>query len=279
MRLKIALWPALIVLAVVVLTTRLGFWQLSRAHQREALNAHMLAYQHEMPLPVAAISSGGASRAARFDRISPRGRAWPADARAARFARQSAPIATSGLLCRDAACARRRRRRARQIAAGCRAIRRIARRSNRSAPRKARSRSRASRARIRARHSNSARRLGAAYDHPAEPSRSTPMRAKPGAHAPVVRDPAASALDVGLRATGRSRPKGCRAQLRLYGPMVGRWRLPRSASASTRRGVRRGAKSRPRGRDRARSRQRARPTRSARARRSMCKTKTEVELD
>ena len=52
--LKIRFWPALIVLAVVLITTRLGFWQLSRAHQREALNAHMTEYQNETPIPVTA---------------------------------------------------------------------------------------------------------------------------------------------------------------------------------------------------------------------------------
>jgi surfeit locus 1 family protein len=52
--LKIRFWPALIVLAAVLITTRLGFWQLSRAHQREALNMHMTQYQNETPVPVGA---------------------------------------------------------------------------------------------------------------------------------------------------------------------------------------------------------------------------------
>lgn len=50
--LKIRFWPALIIVAVVLITTRLGFWQLSRAHQREALNAHMTEFQGEAPIPV-----------------------------------------------------------------------------------------------------------------------------------------------------------------------------------------------------------------------------------
>ncbi|HTJ94192.1 MAG TPA: SURF1 family protein [Pararobbsia sp.] len=49
---KIRFWPALIIVVVVLITTRLGFWQLSRAHQHEALNAHMTEFQSETPIPV-----------------------------------------------------------------------------------------------------------------------------------------------------------------------------------------------------------------------------------
>ncbi|WP_240647996.1 SURF1 family protein [Pararobbsia silviterrae] len=49
---KIRFWPALIVVAVILVTTRLGFWQLSRAHQREALNAHLTEFQHATPIAV-----------------------------------------------------------------------------------------------------------------------------------------------------------------------------------------------------------------------------------
>jgi surfeit locus 1 family protein len=74
-RLKITFWPALLVLAVVVLTTRLGFWQLSRAHQREALNAHMLEYQHETPIPIDGKRLALAS--IEYHRVVARGRLMP----------------------------------------------------------------------------------------------------------------------------------------------------------------------------------------------------------
>jgi surfeit locus 1 family protein len=74
-RLKISFWPALVVLAVVVLTTRLGFWQLSRAHQREALNAHMLEFQHETPIPLDGKPLSLAS--IEYHRVVARGRLLP----------------------------------------------------------------------------------------------------------------------------------------------------------------------------------------------------------
>jgi surfeit locus 1 family protein len=74
-RLKITFWPALLVLAVVLLTTRLGFWQLSRAHQREALNAHMLEYQHETPIPIDGKRRSLAS--IEYHRVVARGRLMP----------------------------------------------------------------------------------------------------------------------------------------------------------------------------------------------------------
>jgi surfeit locus 1 family protein len=43
---KIRFWPALIILIVMAVTVRLGFWQRDRAHQKEALNAHIVAFGH-----------------------------------------------------------------------------------------------------------------------------------------------------------------------------------------------------------------------------------------
>jgi surfeit locus 1 family protein len=41
---KIRFWPALIILIVMAVTVRLGFWQRDRAHQKEALNAQIVAF-------------------------------------------------------------------------------------------------------------------------------------------------------------------------------------------------------------------------------------------
>jgi surfeit locus 1 family protein len=38
---KIRWLPALLILIVVAVTVRLGFWQRDRAHQKEALQAHI----------------------------------------------------------------------------------------------------------------------------------------------------------------------------------------------------------------------------------------------
>jgi surfeit locus 1 family protein len=43
---KIRLWPALLILLVVAITVRLGFWQRDRAHQKEALNAQIVAFEN-----------------------------------------------------------------------------------------------------------------------------------------------------------------------------------------------------------------------------------------
>ena len=43
---KIRFWPALIILIVMAVTIRLGFWQRDRAHQKEALNAQIVAFEH-----------------------------------------------------------------------------------------------------------------------------------------------------------------------------------------------------------------------------------------
>ncbi|MGA7811803.1 SURF1 family protein [Caballeronia sp.] len=42
---KIRFWPALIILVVMAITVRLGFWQRDRAHQKEALNAQIVAFE------------------------------------------------------------------------------------------------------------------------------------------------------------------------------------------------------------------------------------------
>jgi cytochrome oxidase assembly protein ShyY1 len=43
---KIRFWPALIILIVIAVTVRLGFWQRDRAHQKEQLNARIVAFEH-----------------------------------------------------------------------------------------------------------------------------------------------------------------------------------------------------------------------------------------
>ncbi|PCE25786.1 hypothetical protein BWP39_14765 [Paraburkholderia acidicola] len=43
---KIRWLPALLILVVVALTVRLGFWQRDRAHQKEALQAHIVQFEH-----------------------------------------------------------------------------------------------------------------------------------------------------------------------------------------------------------------------------------------
>ncbi|MGH8780800.1 SURF1 family protein [Paraburkholderia sp.] len=49
---KIRWLPALLILVVVALTVRLGFWQRDRAHQKEALQAHIVQFEHATPVPV-----------------------------------------------------------------------------------------------------------------------------------------------------------------------------------------------------------------------------------
>lgn len=43
---KIRFWPAVIILIVMAVTIRLGFWQRDRAHQKEALNAQIVEFEH-----------------------------------------------------------------------------------------------------------------------------------------------------------------------------------------------------------------------------------------
>jgi surfeit locus 1 family protein len=59
---KIRLLPALLILFVVAVTIRLGFWQRDRAHQKEALQAQIERYEHAslrtvgaQPIPLASI--------------------------------------------------------------------------------------------------------------------------------------------------------------------------------------------------------------------------------
>src|ERR1700709_1184764 len=43
---KILFWPTLIILIVMAVTVRLGFWQRDRAHQKEQLNAQIVAFEN-----------------------------------------------------------------------------------------------------------------------------------------------------------------------------------------------------------------------------------------
>ena len=43
---KIRFWPTLIILIVMAVTVRLGFWQRDRAHQKEQLNARIVAFEN-----------------------------------------------------------------------------------------------------------------------------------------------------------------------------------------------------------------------------------------
>ncbi|SAL21476.1 SURF1 family protein [Caballeronia telluris] len=56
---KIRFWPAFLILIVVAVTVKLGFWQRDRAHQKEALNARIVAFENApaervgvMPIPL-----------------------------------------------------------------------------------------------------------------------------------------------------------------------------------------------------------------------------------
>lgn len=51
---KIRWLPALLILAVIAVTVRLGFWQRDRAHQKEALEANIVRYERASPVPVGA---------------------------------------------------------------------------------------------------------------------------------------------------------------------------------------------------------------------------------
>jgi cytochrome oxidase assembly protein ShyY1 len=51
---RIRLVPALLILLVMAVTIRLGFWQRDRAHQKEALQAQIDRYEHASPQPVSA---------------------------------------------------------------------------------------------------------------------------------------------------------------------------------------------------------------------------------
>jgi cytochrome oxidase assembly protein ShyY1 len=51
---KIRLVPALLIVVVMAVTIRLGFWQRDRAHQKEALQAQIARYESAPPLTVGA---------------------------------------------------------------------------------------------------------------------------------------------------------------------------------------------------------------------------------
>ena len=51
---KIRLIPALLILLVIVVTVRLGFWQRDRAHQKEALEAQITQFENAPAQPVSA---------------------------------------------------------------------------------------------------------------------------------------------------------------------------------------------------------------------------------
>ncbi|MEM5315731.1 SURF1 family protein [Paraburkholderia sp. JHI869] len=51
---KFRLVPALLILIVMAVTIRLGFWQRDRAHQKEALQAQITQYESSTPQPVGA---------------------------------------------------------------------------------------------------------------------------------------------------------------------------------------------------------------------------------
>jgi surfeit locus 1 family protein len=53
---KIRWGPALLILLVVVVTVRLGFWQRDRAHQKEALEAHITQFGNAPAEPIGAAS-------------------------------------------------------------------------------------------------------------------------------------------------------------------------------------------------------------------------------
>lgn len=73
--LKIRFWPALIVLIVVAVTVRLGFWQRDRAHQKEALQARIERF--EQASPISLDDRRPALAEVEFHRIVARGRFVP----------------------------------------------------------------------------------------------------------------------------------------------------------------------------------------------------------
>ncbi|VXB47420.1 SURF1-like protein [Burkholderia sp. 8Y] len=72
---KIRFWPTLLILIVVAVTVRLGFWQRDRAHQKEALNARITAFENApaqrvgvAPIPLKSVE---------FHRVKARGEFMP----------------------------------------------------------------------------------------------------------------------------------------------------------------------------------------------------------
>ena len=72
---KIRFWPTLLILIVVAVTLRLGFWQRDRAHQKEALEAQIAQFENApaqrvgaMPLALKDIEFHRVLRAGQFCR-------------------------------------------------------------------------------------------------------------------------------------------------------------------------------------------------------------------
>lgn len=72
---KIRLLPALLILIVVAVTVRLGFWQRDRAHQKEALQANIARYENASPEPVTARPT--ALKSIEYHRVRAVGRFMP----------------------------------------------------------------------------------------------------------------------------------------------------------------------------------------------------------
>ncbi|WP_070107990.1 SURF1 family protein [Burkholderia plantarii] len=72
---KLRWLPALLILAVIAVTLRLGFWQRDRAHRKEALEAQVLRYEHATPFE--ASSAPVALDAVEFHRVRATGRLIP----------------------------------------------------------------------------------------------------------------------------------------------------------------------------------------------------------
>ncbi len=72
---KIRLIPALAVVVVMAVTIRLGFWQLDRAHQKEALAARIAQYEHASAQTVS--SAAISLKAVEFHRVRATGRFLP----------------------------------------------------------------------------------------------------------------------------------------------------------------------------------------------------------
>jgi surfeit locus 1 family protein len=68
---KFRLIPALLILLVVAVTMRLGFWQRDRAHQKEALEARITQFENAPALPVSAAPL--ALQDVEFHRVKARG--------------------------------------------------------------------------------------------------------------------------------------------------------------------------------------------------------------
>ncbi|NIE67849.1 SURF1 family protein [Burkholderia sp. Ax-1719] len=73
---KIRLVPALLILIVMAVTIRLGFWQRDRAHQKEALQAQITQYENATPQTVSAAPV--ALKRIEFHRVRAKGTFEPA---------------------------------------------------------------------------------------------------------------------------------------------------------------------------------------------------------